>query len=313
MDATQHDLVACKYGVERKHLVAVRLSYVRASLAAEQRRRQELSGRLRMEQDDVERLEGMSFATFMATLRGVREERLRAERDEYVAVRLRHDESLSASAALRSQAAELEAELGTLKGAEARYEAAVAGREQALLASATPGGHRLAALMQELGTQRAVARELDEAAAAAHAAAAALGELLAMLEKAVGWGQWDMWAGGGMITTAIKHDYIEKARGAAGRARQKLQRLGIELADVGMQGGELEVEMGELLGFADYFMDGFWVDWMVQRRIEEATGRVRHARREVVALVRRLQAQAARTAQHTATLEQERSALIEPR
>jgi hypothetical protein len=313
MEAAAPDLVACKYDVQRKHTLAARLSCVRASLDDEQKRRQELSGRLRMEQDDVERLEGMSFATFMATLLGVREERLRAERDEYVAARLRHDESLSAIAALELQAAELRAELGSLEGAEARYEAALAGREQALLASTTPGGHRLAALMQELGTQRAAARELDEAAAAAHAAEAARGKVLAMLKKAAEWGQWDLWAGGGMITTAIKHDHMEKAREAAGRARQKLQRLSIELADVGMQDGELEVEMGELLGFADYFMDGFWVDWMVQRRIEEAIHRVKHARRVAVALVRHLQAPAARTIQRTRALERERRSLVEAR
>jgi hypothetical protein len=313
MQTAALDLVSCKYDVQRKHTAEPRIARVREALAAEQKRRQELSRQLRMEQDDVERLEGMSFAAFVATLRGVKDERLRAERDEYLAARLRHDESVASAAALEAQLAELQAELASLDGAEARYEAALAAREQQVLASGSAARHRLQALAQEMGTLRATARELDEGAAAAHASEAALGEVLAMLEKAVEWGQWDMWGAGGLITTAIKHDHIEKARKAAGRARQTLQRLSIELADVGMEGGGLEVEVGELLGAADYFMDVFWVDLAVQRRIEDARDNVKKAGRQVVALIGRLQAEAARTAERTAALEGERRTLLEIR
>jgi chromosome segregation ATPase len=313
MQTAAPDLVSCKYDVERKHTVEQRIARVREALAAEQKRRQQLSDCLRMEQDDVERLEGMSFAALMATLRGVKDERLRAERDEYVAARLRHDESIASVAALEAQVAALQDESALLEGAEPRYEAALAAREREVLASGAAAGARLTALAQEMGTLRATAGELNEAMAAAHAAEAALGQVLAMLEKAAEWGQWDMWASGGLITTAIKHDHIEKAREAAGRARQKLQRLSIELADVGMEGGSLEVEVGELLGFADYFMDGFWVDWTVQRRIEEATDRVKVAGRQVVALLGRLQAEVTRITERMAALEQERRTLLEAR
>lgn len=306
------DLITCKYDVQRKRTLQERIAFADAALVAEQKRRQRLSDQLRMEHDDVERLEGMSFATFLATLRGVRDERLRAERDEYVAARLRYDQSVAAVAALEAQIVALRDEIASLEGAEARYEAGLAAREQEVLASGTAARHRLAALAEELGTHRAAARELDEAMAAARAANAALGEVLRMLEKAEDWGTWDM-LGGGLITTVVKHDRIEKARDAAGRARQKLQRLGIELADVGMDGGGLDVEVGELLGFADYFMDGFWVDAMVQSRIEDAARRVEGANRQVLALLARLRAEAARTTDRAAALEQERRTLLETR
>lgn len=178
------DLITLKYDMERRRTAVERLDRVRAALRTEEARREQLAAQLRLEQEDVERLEGMSFASFVATLRGLREERLRMEREEYVRAKLGYDTCEEAIRALTAQMTELEREIESLQGADERYAAALSGREEHLLASDASTRRRLLPLVEELGTLRAAARELDEAEAAAHAADAALSHVATLLKKA---------------------------------------------------------------------------------------------------------------------------------
>ena len=51
---------------------------------------------------------------------------------------------------------------------------------------------------------------------------------------------------------------------------------------------DLDIEMGDFLSFADWFFDGFFVDWMVQDRINKAREQVSEAIRQVEDILRRL-------------------------
>lgn len=310
MEASDLDLATCVFDVQRKHAADLRRARLLGALALEEQRRDGLARQLRIEEEDVERLEGMSLAAFIATLRGIKDERLKAEREEYVAAKLRYDESAAAVEALRTQVADAGRELDGLRGADTRYEAALAAREQQLLASDCVDRQRLAALAQEMGAERARIHELNEVATAAAAALQALQAVGRSLDSAASWGAWDTWGGGGLISTAMKHDHIDDARHAAARARQTLQRLNIELADVGMEGGALEVQLGDFQSFADYFLDNFWTDMSVQDRIQKAGARVAHAARQVTAIHRRLRADALRAVERMEQVEGERRALL---
>lgn len=303
-------LVTLKYDVRRRQSALLRLPGVRAALAAEQKRQRRAAEQLRLEQEDVKRMEGTSFASLIASVRGIRDERLRAEREEEAAARLRLDDAVAAVASLQARVAELEAELASLENADARYKAALAAREQQVLGSDSAHRYRLAAIADQLGTVQAAARELDEAVAAGDAADRALGKVEVLLNKAADWGSWDM-LGGGMIATAMKHERIGEAREAATRAREKLQRLGTELSDVGMSGAGLEVEVGGFADFADFWMDGLIADWFVQNRIDEARGRVADARKKVRDLLARLRAEAVRPRRRARELEDQRRAVLE--
>lgn len=304
------DLITLKYDMERRRTAVERLDRVRAALRTEEARREQLAAQLRLEQEDVERLEGMSFASFVATLRGLREERLRMEREEYVRAKLGYDTCEEAIRALTAQMTELEREIESLQGADERYAAALSGREEHLLASDASTRRRLLPLVEELGTLRAAARELDEAEAAAHAADAALSHVATLLKKAEAWGTWDL-MGGGMIATAIKHDRIEKARGAAQHAGQALQRLGMELSEARIEAVELTVDLGDFMGFADFWLDGMIADWFVQDRIEQAARRVADAHSAVRTLRERVKADQVSVRARTEEVEAERRRWLE--
>lgn len=310
MEAPELDLATCESDVQRKQAAEVRRSRMLGALALEEKRLDDLARQLRIEEDDVERLEGMSLAAFIATVRGIKDERLTAERAEYVAAKLRYDECVAALEALRTQVADVGRELDGLRGAETRYEAALAAREQQVLASDSAVREQVMTVERQAGAERARIHELNEAATAANAAVQALKAVHESLGSAAGWGAWDTWGGGGLISTSMKYGHIDKARHAAARARQALQRLNIELADVGMDGAALDVRLTDFQEFADYFLDNFWTDLSVQSRIEESQARVVHAGQQVVALRTRLRAEADAAAARIEQLENERRALL---
>ena len=122
-------------------------------------------------------------------------------------------------------------------------------------------------------------KEIDEALTTGNIALSCLEEARSMLNGAGGWGVIDI-LGGGMISTYMKHKKMRQAQKLVNEARNALRNYGRELGDV--QGiGDVDVEVGELLRFADYFWDGFLADVMVQSKISKA-------RREVDAAINRV-------------------------
>ena len=85
--------------------------------------------------------------------------------------------------------------------------------------------------------------------------------------------------GGGFFTTMIKHSKIDQAKKEnMEQAKYDLRNFGRELRDVNMA-CDLNFDIGDFLTFADYFFDGFFVDWMVRtesstakRQVEERSG-----------------------------------------
>ena len=86
----------------------------------------------------------------------------------------------------------------------------------------------------------------------------------------------------------FKHNRMDEAQAAMNEARGHLRRLKKELLDVNLT-GDLKMDVGSFLTFADYFFDGVIADWMVQSKIGDALNQVREARRQVSSIRKRLQ------------------------
>lgn len=92
------------------------------------------------------------------------------------------------------------------------------------------------------------------------------------LKKASHWGLYDM-LGGGFFATMIKHNRINDAKRYMDDSRMLLQRFSSELRDIYTTFDDL----GDIDGFwtfADYFMDGFLADFMVQTKINKALSKL---------------------------------------
>lgn len=130
-------------------------------------------------------------------------------------------------------------------------------------------------------------KEKREAADAGNRALRSLKAAQENLSSAKNWGIWDM-LGGGFISTMAKHSKMDRAKENLAKARSDLKSFSRELQDVNMA-CHLDIETGDFLSFADWFFDGFVVDWMVQDRINQASRQVEEAIYRVETILRQLQ------------------------
>ena len=107
------------------------------------------------------------------------------------------------------------------------------------------------------------------------------------LNSAKNWGIADMF-GGGFFTTMIKHSKMDQASQNMEQAKYDLRNFSRELNDVNMA-CDLNINTGDFLSFADYFFDGFVVDWMVQDRINNARHQVEEAIHRTEYIINQLQ------------------------
>ena len=107
------------------------------------------------------------------------------------------------------------------------------------------------------------------------------------LNSAKNWGLVDMF-GGVFFTTMLKHSKMDQAKQNMEQAKYDLRNFSRELNDVNMA-CNLNIDTGDFLSFADYFFDGFVVDWVVQDRINNAKRQVEEAIRRTESIVNQLQ------------------------
>lgn len=111
-------------------------------------------------------------------------------------------------------------------------------------------------------------KEIKEAIAAGNSAQIALEKVIKSLESAKGWGIWDMF-GGGFLVTAAKHSKLDKAKEQAQHAQRMLSVFNRELSDINLP-TDINIEIGSFVTFADYFLDGLMADWFVQGKIRDS-------------------------------------------
>ena len=126
-------------------------------------------------------------------------------------------------------------------------------------------------------------KEIGEAISAADRALYALTEAKTYLDKARGWGMWDI-LGGGFFSTFMKHARMNDAEDAIAEAKRAVADFSRELRDV-EDLSCMNINTGDFLSFADYFWDGAIADLMMQsrinksrRQVDEAISRIRDIR-----------------------------------
>lgn len=261
-----------------------RLTASRGRLAPQLREAEGETARLRAawekECGDVRRLEGASATRAWAALRGGLDDRLARERaeEEASAFALRRAEQQLERA--RSEDEALAAQVRALGDLDHGYEETLA--EVHRLAQ-EPGAGALRERSAEAGRQLEDLRwrrELEEAIGAGGEAQRALGEALAELRSAGGWSAYDTFAGGGMLSSLLKHDRLDRATSLLDGAAGALQAFSRELADVELPGIDAPL-VDELSRGLDIWFDNFVTDLMVSQRISAARRQVEQALAQV--------------------------------
>ena len=238
------------------------------------------------EAEDVENLEGRSLARFIYSLTGSLDDKLEKERAEARAAAVKHDSVVRELEDLDNDIAETGAELRELSGCEVRYSEAIHLRASELKASGSSVGGKLRELERTRSAMEERRREAQEAVSAGERALAAANEVVYSLEDSSDMATLDLFTDSFFVNMA-KYSSIDEAQGHIERLRMALRRFDTELADVG---DSLNVDIGDFLGFADFFFDGLFTDLASKGRIDVTLDRAYDVEQRINSSLERLRA-----------------------
>jgi len=247
----------------------------------------QLEVKLDMEQQDVEKLTKMSLTNLFHTILRSKDEQLELERQQALAAALKLQEAQQTLAELKEELFENGTKLAGLSHVEAEYNQLMQAKEQ-WLREWPQAAIMLEQMEQQISEKGLLLKELREALSAGKGVLSHLTDASNSLQKAEGWGNWDMWANGGLISTHIKHGHIDDARSFIHSANRQLEVFQKELADL-KQSTNVHIDISGMLKMADYWFDGLIADWIVQGKINDAQQQTLDALHQVREIVSRLE------------------------
>ena len=267
-----HDqLLEAKERLRQRQKLKAMLHEAQEILKKEQVARSRHERVLTKERADVEKLEGFSLTGLFYSILGTKKEQIEAEKQEYLAAKLKHEECTQALGDAQQDVERLYVELGEYRESEAEYNRLLEEKRRLLTQAGDQSAETLISLSERLADLEADRKELQEAISAGNTAKRSLDEVRSLLSSAANWGTWDL-LGGGTISTWAKHSKIDSAKAQARVAQRRLRQFQEELADADRR---LHISLGDIGGFstfADFFFDGLIADWVVQSKIQNASG-----------------------------------------
>ncbi|NLL19009.1 MAG: hypothetical protein GX262_08280 [Clostridia bacterium] len=287
MDRYNAELERLQEQVGRKHKLTAMLRSLKAQqqeLAEEEKRLKSL--RIK-EQGDVDRLEQGSLAAFFYTVIGRKDEQLDKEREEAYAAAVKHDTVVSQLNAVNRDIYWYEEELKYLQDCEKQYKRVLAQKAELLKIKDPEQAAVIGELEQRLSYLKIQHREINEAISAGQAALNRLESIEKKLDKAEGWGTFDL-IGGGFFSGMVKHSYLDDAQEQIEELQVLLSRFRTELADITID-RDIQIQVDGFLRFADYFFDGIFADWAVQNQINNSQKQVAGVKSQVEHVLAKLQ------------------------
>lgn len=278
-------------------------------LEKKKRNGEDLRNILKKEEKDVTKLEGMSVSSIFLTMIGKKDDQLYKEREEYLAARIRYEECLKDIAELEVQVEYCDNELESFLGVKREYEKVMKEKETLILKEDSDESRKLRDYQDKLNELKLDTKEIKEAINAGEKANISLLVMKEYLDKAKSWGLWDM-MGGGLISNIAKHSAIDDANRAGQDAGQSLKVFKKELSDVN-KFTDVEVNMSSFTKFADFFFDGFFVDWFVQSKINDSLSNVYNTKSRIDSIISDLNENLSQIYKEQRLLESEIKKLLE--
>lgn len=237
----------------------------------------ELASLLQIEQEDVDRLTGGFWSIYYAII-GKREEMLEKERAEALAASMKYETAKKELEAVQQEIFSIQLKSASVKQLEREYRAALMEKVE-VMKTMSAYAEKIAELEEKKGYLEIQIREVGEAREAGRRVLGQIDRIESSLDSAEGWGTWDLF-GGGVISDIAKYSHLDEAQAGAQNLEALLRRFKTELADITVQ-ADLAVPTDGFLRFADWFFDGFFVDWTVLSRIRESKESLKSAQRQV--------------------------------
>ena len=238
-----------------------------------EKKTEELEKTMQKEQDDVDRLNGRSLAAFFYRATGKIGEKLTKEEAEAYAASVKYEAAKNELQAVSDDIDYCQRRLSQLQDCEQQYEKVLEEKTEQIKKSGVPEAGRIMNLENEIAFLETQQKEIQEAINSGNHAFHIARKILEDLDSAKNWSTFDL-MGGGLIADMAKYDKLNKVQDKIQDFQNALRGFRTELADVTERiTGDLYVEIGDFLHFADYFFDGLFTDWMVYDKINDSRNR----------------------------------------
>lgn len=246
-----------------------------------------LNKQLMKEEKDVEKLQTLSFSNLLHSLINDKDEKLTAEQKEVLIVKAQIDNLEYEINATEGQINELNKKLNNIGDIQSRYETLFEDKKAYIEAEMPDKWQEIDRHTKKKYQFMQMQKEVREALAAGKTVMNSVESIKDSLDSAAGWGVYDM-IGGGMISTMIKRDHMDQAQNKINHLQYDLKNFNRELQDV-KSSLNIDLQIGNFLGFADWFFDGFFVDMMVQSKINDALNQINSVKSKVQVIISNLQ------------------------
>ena len=253
--------------VASRNRLRTKINRILGHINQEKKRLDGLKIKMQKEFADVEKLESINLSSLILKIKGSIKEQYNKEQQEYYAVRLQYNQCKHSIEKLENDVIELRDKLAVYSTVDDEYKALLLKKDKLLKQHHDVKVEKFSVELTAIQTEKT---EISEAISAGDSLLEEMNKLVKILNKARGWGVFDLF-GGGLIATAVKHSKINQAQEIIHHVQYLLNKFQDELKDINLSSDTLEkIELGSFSQFADYFFDGLIVDWIVQAKIKKS-------------------------------------------
>ena len=302
-------LIEIKGELRKKQKYESQIEDFQQELEVVEERIDQLETLCKSEEKDVNQLEKISLKNLFALLSGTKDEKLSKEKQEFIAAKHKLEEANKTKSEINDAISELKNKLHMLDDVESRYNQLLLEKEKMIKSSHSRYADKMYEMSEKEGVLKAYIHELEEAVAAGKNVKHDLLDVQSSLEKARDWGTFDMF-GGGAISSFVKHQHLDEAESCIHKAQTSMRYFQKELLDI-QEEAHLEVDISSMLKFADFFFDGFFVDMMVQDKINDSLDQTKSQRSKVNEIMLNLTDQLEEKKKELGSILKEKQELIE--
>lgn len=221
----------------------------------------ELSVEHRREVQDVKDLEGLTMTSILSSLSGTKQKNLEKEQREAEEAALRLEEAKGVLEQVEKELQSVDHQVRQLRGSKEKYETAL--KEKAVQMEAAGVKTGFSELEEKLGKLETEFIEVSDVLQLGYALRSQLQGIMDILRSSRNWGWADL-LGGGPVTGALKRDRMEQARKALAGLDMILEYFRKKFRETPVVSRISYEEWGNDLFAADFLLDGFVIDALVQ-------------------------------------------------
>ncbi|MBK6392300.1 MAG: hypothetical protein IPF70_17405 [Saprospiraceae bacterium] len=271
---------------------------------------QTLEQQMRKEFEDIENLEKLGMKALFYKVLGSQEEQLEKERQEYLQASLKYDQVRKNLELLEFEYNILKKKSGNLATIEQKLNDLSVRQEKELINMPGAAALEIKKIYLQIDQQERLKIDISEAIKAGLKALECIDAVIAGLQQAHNWGQWDV-SGRNPMSNHLKYSAIDKAKDWAYESNRQLKVFEKELLDVYKQIPEdFQLHIDSFNRFIDVFFDNLITDWIIQQKIYNALNNTLNIRDKVVRMIKTLEGENPKVAHTISTLEQRKKEFI---